>query len=181
MRTSENEYQEITEVDHVRHWELLDGHLREKPGLTWEAAELVSVLSSLLFNQLDRREYRVRIIGRVRRPGTILRPGVCVVPTPFGEEFRGRPDVPAIFSEPLPLVVDVWSRSTGDYDVDVKVPIYQRRGDLEIWRIHPYDQTVTVWRRQEDGSYDESVYRDGIIRLAAVPSVTIEVEQLFDE
>jgi Uma2 family endonuclease len=61
------------------------------------------------------------------------------------------------------------------------VPIYQRRGDAEIWRIHPYEQTVTVWRRQEDGSYDERIYRDGVILPAALPGVTIDLARLFEE
>jgi Uma2 family endonuclease len=179
QRITEAEYQQIVLADHERNWELLDGELREKPGMTWDHDEVVTALSSMLYFQLDRQQYRVRVEGRVRRPGTIFRPDVSVVPTALGDEFRGRPGVLAIFSEPLPLVVEVWSRSTGDYDVDAKVPIYQRRGDLEIWRIHPYERTVTVWRRLEDGSYDEDVYREGILRPTALPGVMIDMAHLF--
>ena len=181
QRITEAEYQQIVLADHERNWELLNGQLREKPATSWDHDEVVSVLSNMLFNQLDRRQYRVRVEGRIRRPGTIFRPGVSVVPTDLGDEFRGRPGVLAIFSEPLPLVVEVWSRSTGNHDVDAKVPIYQQRGDLEIWRIHPYERTVTVWRRREDASYDQSTVREGTIRPAALPGVTIDVAQLFEE
>jgi Uma2 family endonuclease len=79
-------------------------------------------------------------------------PDLMVVPTAYSEEIRDRP-VLAIFSDPLPLVVEIWSPSTGDYDVDAKVPVYQQRGDQEIWRIHPYERTLTSWQRQPDGSY----------------------------
>src|SRR5262249_52319450 len=143
---TEAEYQQIVLADRERNWELLEGQLREKPAMPWDHGEAVSVLSNILYSQLDRRQFRVRVGGRVRRPGTIFRPDVSVVPTALGDEFRGPPGVLAIFSEPLPLVVEVWCRPTGDYDVDAKVPVYQRRGDLEIWRIHPYERNVTVWR-----------------------------------
>ena len=63
-------------------------------------------------------------------------------------------DVLEVYDQPLPLVVEVWSRSTGDYDVEEKLAVYQQRGDLEIWRIHPYERTLTAWRRLPDGSYE---------------------------
>ncbi len=86
----------------------------------------------------------------------------------------------AIFSDPLPLVVEVWSRSTCDYDVETNIPVYMQRGDLEIWRIHPHERTVTSWVRQADGSYQETVYRSGTIRLAALPGVEVAVDDIFD-
>ena len=107
QRITEDEYQQIVLTDHERNWELFEGELREKPGMTWDHDEVVTVLSNLLFNQLDRRQFRVCVEGRVQRPGTIFRPDICVVPTEMGDDFRGRPGVLAIFSEPLPLVVEV--------------------------------------------------------------------------
>ena len=68
-----------------------------------------------------------------------------------------------------------------DYDVERKLPEYRARGDLEIWRIHPYDRTLTAWRRQPDGSYVESVYRDGVVRPEWLPNVTIDLDALFDQ
>jgi len=86
----------------------------------------------------------------------------------------------AIFSGPLPLVVEVWSSSTGDYDVDAKVPVYQQRGDLEIWRIHPYAPTLTSWQRQLDGSYQETVHRGGSVAPIGLPGVTSALNTLWD-
>jgi Uma2 family endonuclease len=84
-----------------------------------------------------------------------------------------------VYTEPLPLVVEVWSPSTGRYDVDRNVPEYQRRGDLEIWRIHPLERTLTAWRRQPDGSYAETVYRSGTVEPVALSAVVIDLEALF--
>jgi Uma2 family endonuclease len=147
--------------------------------MSWRHLDIIMHLGQLLLNQLDRSQYRVFAEGRVRRPtATIFLPDVMVVPTDYGEEIRDLP-VLAIFSDPLPLVVEVWSPSTGDYDVDAKLPVYQQRGDLEIWRIHPYERTLTSWRRQPDGSYRETLHRGGVIAPMALPGVTIDLDTLF--
>ena len=162
-------------------WELHDGRLVEKPGVSWEHLDVVALLNHILQGQLARKEFRVFVESRVRRPeATIFLPDLMVVPTAFGDPLRGRPGTLAIFSAPLPLVVEVWSRSTGDYDVDAKLPIYQQRGDMEIWRIHPYERTITSWQRQADGSYVASLHRDGIVRPVALPGVEINLDELFE-
>ena len=118
--------------------------------------------------------------ARATRPeSTYYVPDVSVIPIALTELLRGRADVLEAYRQALPLVVEVWSPSTGTYDVDEKLPEYQRRGDLEIWRIHPYERTLTVWVRQPDGSYDESVYRGGVVRPAALPDVEIDLDVLF--
>jgi len=83
------------------------------------------------------------------------------------------------YEDPVPLVVEVWSPSTGDYDVEEKLREYQRRGDVEIWRIHPYEHTLTVWRLQTDGNYSETLSRAGQVQLAALPNASIDLDALF--
>ena len=180
QRMSGADYEQFVLAGAEGLWELHDGMLVEKPGMSWEHLNINSLLGYLLQGQLDLGKYRVLIEGRVRRPtDTIFLPDVLVVPISYGEPFRGKPGTLAIFPRPLPLVVEVWSPSTGDYDVDTKIPVYQQRGDLEIWRIHPYERTVTSWVRQPDGSYRETVYRGGVIAPAALPGVEIDLERLF--
>jgi Uma2 family endonuclease len=180
QRISEAEYEHIVAANPDHQWELVDGRLREKPGMTWEHSDLVTWLAYLLLRQLNPSEFRVFAESRVRRPvATIFMPDVLVVPTEYGDEFRGRPGKLAIFSGPLPLVAEIWSQSTGDYDVDAKLPEYQRRGDLEIWRIHPYERTLTIWRRQPDGSYQQTIHRAGIVSLVSLPNVSIDLAELF--
>jgi Uma2 family endonuclease len=150
--------------------------------MTFEHGDVTYELGRLLGNQLDRRQFRIAINEwRVwRSDATIFIPDLVVVPIAFIDEFRGQPGKLAIFSQPLPLVVEVWSASTGDYDVDIKIPVYQQRGDLEIWRIHPYERTLTSWVRQPDGSYRKTVYSDGIVTPIALPGVEIDLARLFD-
>jgi Uma2 family endonuclease len=181
QRMTEEAYQEFVFAHPDGQLELHDGRLVEKPGMTWEHANIAFELGHLLRRQLNRSEFRMLIESRVRRPAaTIFIPDLMVVPTTYGHEFRGRPGTLAIFSDPLPLVVEVWSRSTGDHDVDAKLPIYQQRGDVEIWRIQPYERTVTSWQRQADGSYQQTIYRGGIISPMALPGVEIDLNELFD-
>lgn len=82
--------------------------------------------------------------------------------------------------KPLPQVVEVWSRTTAAYDYAVKLQAYRDRGDQEIWYIHPYERTLTAWRRQPDGSYNEEVYRGGIVPVTFLPGVTIDFDNLPD-
>jgi Uma2 family endonuclease len=182
QRLSETEYEQFVQSTPDGVWELHDGRLVEKPGMSWEHGGVANFLGHFLLLQLDWTKHQVRVNdGRLRKPeDTILIPDVAVVPTTYGREFVGRPGSLAVFSGPLPLVVEVWSPSTGGYDVDTKVPVYQQRGDLEIWRIHPYERTLTRWVRQGDGSYEKSVLRGGVVVLAALPSVTIDLDRLFE-
>ena len=97
----------------------------------------------------------------------------------MGTGLRGTRDKLEIFDEPLPLVVEVWSPSTGGYDLDAKLPEYQRRGDAEIWRLHPYERTLTVSRRLPDGGYAETVHTGGVVRPIALPGVAVDLDALF--
>src|SRR5713101_1769996 len=73
-----------------------------------------------------------------------------------------------------------WSPSTGEYDVEGKLKEYQQRGDAEIWRIHPYERTITAWRRQADGRYTEALYRGGTVPVLSLPGVVIDLATLFE-
>lgn len=84
-----------------------------------------------------------------------------------------------MYEDPVPLVVEVWCPSTGDYDVDKKLDEYRRRGDPEIWRIHPYERILIAWSRQAGGSYAEQMYAGGTIRPAAFPDAVIEFDKLL--
>ena len=181
QRISEEAYQQFVLSGVEGSWELHDGRLVEKPAMTFRHGQIPMLLGHFLLSQLDRAQFQVVSELRVRRSSaTVFVPDLMVVPAAYSEEIRDRP-VLAIFSDPLPLVVEVWSPSTGDYDVDAKLPVYQQRGDLEIWLIHPYERTLTAWRRQPDRSYQETIHREGVVKPAALPGVAIDLGALFDD
>lgn len=180
-RVSEEAYLRLVLEDPSRQWELYDGQLRERPGMTWRHVSTTAYLSHLLQLQLNRDEYEVRINeGRVRRsPANYFIPDILVVPTAVGREFDDRPSTLAISRAPLPLVIEVWSPSTGGYDIDVKLLEYEAREDAEIWRLHPYEQWLLARRRQPHGTYVETRYTGGTVRVESLPNVVIDLDLLF--
>jgi Uma2 family endonuclease len=131
--------------------------------------------------QLDPVEFRVRInAGHLRRSDrNYFIPDLFVLPVAYVGADRDRPDILEVYDRPLPLVVEVWSPSTGLYDVEHKFAEYRRRGDIEIWRLHPFERSLTAWRRQPDGSYTESTQTGGTIDPVALPGVTVDLDELF--
>jgi Uma2 family endonuclease len=182
MPVSVETYERVALEDPEGHWELVCGRLREKPPMTTEHNETARALRDQFVLQIDRSRYAVADgDGRLRiSSGTYYEPDLCIIPRAMVFRLRERPGTFEAYEEPVPLVVEVWSPSTGEYDVDTKIPEYQQRGDLEVWRIHPYDRTLTAWRRQPDGSYTMTLHQGGVIKPMALPDVTIEIERLFD-
>jgi len=184
MPVSEATYERVALEDREGQWELVCGHLRSKPGMTPEHNYALYELDGLLRAQLESKTYVVSVnSGRLRiSTGSFYIPDLCVIPRDFQRrKLREAPARLEVYDEPLPLVVEVWSPSTGEYDVEEKLREYQRRGDQEIWRIHPYERTLTAWCLQPNGSYEETLYRDGAVRPASLPSVSVELKALFPE
>ena len=164
-------------------WELDRGHLRSKPGGTIEHNCALRVLHRRLVLQLAEPEYAVSSNGgrlSISRD-TYFVPDLFVIPRAFvDQKLREMPDQLEVYDEPMPLVVEVWSDVVGDYDVEEKLRRYQQRGDLELWRIHPTEQTLVAWRRRLDGSYSETRCEGGTVRPLALANVTIELARLFE-
>jgi Uma2 family endonuclease len=180
MPISEATYEQVALEDPEGFWELHCGKLRQKPGMSADHNEIMSELHGSLYQQLDREQFRVRSnAGRVRRSAqNYYIPDVSVLPADRVRAQLGTRRL-EVYSEPLPLVVEIWSPSTGDYDVDEKLPEYKRRGDLEIWRIHPFERTLISWVRQPDGSYVETLVTGGVVHPVALPGVSIDLDRLF--
>ncbi|MFN8593543.1 MAG: Uma2 family endonuclease [Thermomicrobiales bacterium] len=179
---SEQEYIDLAMNDTDHNWEMWDGVLVEKPLMSMKHDDVASYLGFLLQAQLDRRNYRVNVNGGKTRytPRNFYIPDVVVIPTEFVLPHLDDPRAFNAFNEPLPLVVEIWSRTTGAYDMAAKLPLYRQRGDAEIWFLHPYDRSPSVWRRQPDGRYRETVHHGGTVAVASLPGVTIDLDALLD-
>jgi len=182
MPVSFAEYEQVVLDDGDNIWELVCGELVKRPPMTTEHEEVSAQLARQLIGQLDRRDYSVRAnSGRLRVPsGNYRVPDVVVIPRAYVDRLRAVPGTFEVHTEPMPLVVEVWSRSTGGYDTEEKLREYQDRSDLEVWRIHPYRRTLTRWIRQADGAYLESVVTEGVVEPAYLPRVVIDVADLFE-
>ena len=174
-------FEEIAYEDRDGRWELHEGRLRGKPFVSQQHGDLYYQLGLQLGILVDRNAMWINTNNpRVRTPnGNVYIPDLVVIPAELGRSHRAPEHRLAIYDEALPLVVEVWSPSTGDYDVATKVPAYQARGDQEIWRLHPFDATLTIWRRRPDGSYDEETRATGVVEVASLPGVRIDLDALF--
>jgi Uma2 family endonuclease len=174
-------YEEIALEDRDHQWELHRGQLREKPAMSVAHNWAMRKLGWRLKEQLDGSEYAVIVdSGRVRRSQeNYYIPDVMVVPIAAVRRLFDHPRQLEVYDEPLPFVSEFWSPSTGSYDVDEKLDEYMNRGDREIWRAHQFARTISAWHRQPDGTYAKTEYRGGVVRLFALPDVTIDLDDLF--
>ena len=175
-------YKELALHERAR-WELAPCiGLRRKPPMGREHALSSATLLSHLGRSLDGKPFTIlmnapslELVDGVH----YFIPDVCVIPHGLWGPRSNRPTGLWTLAAALPLVVEVWSPSTGEYDMETKFAEYRARGDQEIWRIHPYEMTVTTWRRQQDGSYEETVYTSGEIPVLSLPGVVIPFDVLF--
>ena len=182
VRMSERAYQELALRQPDGFWELWGDGPRQKPAMTYAHNVVPRTLRDILLEQLPRREFVIAETAKLRtRDGHYFIPDLCVFPRVLQTPLREKPRTFEVYSPPVSLVVEVWSPSTGEYDVEKKFPEYRARGDEEIWRVHPYDLTVTVWRKQASGSYTETLYRAGdTMHVMSLPNVQIVLDELFE-
>jgi Uma2 family endonuclease len=178
-RITEQEYR-VLALEESR-LELWDGEPREKPLMSSAHEDIAAYLGHLLMSQVDRKSFRVSINGVEARisGSTYFIPDVTVIPTAWVVPFRDDPRHVAAHADPLPLVVEIWSRTNGAYDFERKLDSYRKRGDAEMWYIHPYERTLIVWRLQDDGIYDEAHYTGGAIPVSSLPGVVIDLDDLL--
>lgn len=189
MPLTDRTYEAVALEDDDATWELHEGRLVAKPPESFRHNDVTGELFFLLANQLSRKEFHVRTnAGRVRYDHdeyhlTFYVPDVFVIPDALTWPLRNTHRL-EVYRDPLPLIAEVWSPPiTGvyyAYDSDAKTAVYQQRGDLEIYRLDPWERTLTAHRRQSGGDYDETVYRGGTVQPIALPNVTIDLDVLFD-
>ena len=180
---SEREYRDLALHDPDCAWELWDGALVAKPPMSRRHDDVAFFLGHMLQSQLDRAEFRVNVNGgKTRYTGrNYFEPDVIVIPATLVQPFANDPYTFNAYAEPLPLVAEIWSPSTGAYDIAAKIPLYRQRGDREIVFLHPYERFLAAWRRQPDGSYTDQTYRGGIVPFTSLPGVTIDLDALLAE
>lgn len=140
-----------------------------------------------------------RHAGTVNRTGDVLRESLgnrVLVSTqnpvrlpPYSEP---QPDIAVlvrradyyIASHPMPdeiyLLIEV-ADSSRAMDLAVKMPMYARAGIRELWIIDLTLNQIEVYRRPENGVYQEraTLLRGGTLTIAAFPDISIPVTDLI--
>jgi Uma2 family endonuclease len=181
MSVSQELYESVSVEDPEGRWELHEGKLREKPVMSYAHKEVMFEIGFQLGAQLDPDLFLVRSnAGRLRlAPDTVYIPDVFVIPRSAVGEMGA--NVPALdtYAEPARVVVEVWSPSTGEYDIDQKIPQYAVHGDREIWRVHPRERSIEVWVRAEGGSYSHQIQQGGTLSLRWLPGIRVDSDPIF--
>ena len=174
-------YEHLALHEEYRFVELRDGALVEKPPMTFRHVLTIDELAHHLRSQTERREHLVFVENaRLRVGDTYVIPDIAVVEIAVARALLEQsPDRLAVYDDPVPLVVEVWSPSTGQYDVATKLPLYRARGDREIWFLQPIARTLTAWCRQDDGTFAEVIHTGGVVASTALPGVRVDLAALF--
>src|SRR5581483_12445189 len=122
MSVSEATYRQLALEDSDGQWELYCGRIRQKPDMTYEHNDVMYEIGRILGNQLGREQYRVRVnAGRTHiAAGTYYIPDVSVIPLEQARTQQGTLQL-EVYDEPLPLVIEVWSRLIYDEDVGLRL------------------------------------------------------------
>jgi Uma2 family endonuclease len=183
MGVSAKTYERVALEDPDGLWELWCGQLRRKPPMTFQHDNAIEYLDYRLKQQLDEAKYSVRTHPvRLRAPsGSYYIPDLCVIPRGAARQALIERGLElAVYDDPMPLVVEVWSPSTGSKDLNLKLAEYRDRGDGEIWFVHPRRRTLTIWRRQPGGTYTRTQHTAGTVELTTLPAARIVVSELFE-
>src|SRR5688572_25168044 len=126
MPVTEETYERLALEDIEGQWELVGGRPRQKPGMTQEHNYIARKLVRRIGAHLDESRFDVShnsIRVRIGNGNTFI-PDVAVVPIAQMPGLRGTGRLET-YRDAIPFVAEVWSRSTGGYDVDTKVPEYR--------------------------------------------------------
>lgn len=162
-------------------WEPVDGRRREKPAMTLWHNDARALLGHALMRSLDSSRFRVHCGGA--RLELIERnyfvPDLVVIPAESSMPLRAQVFASNFYASPLSLLVEIWPPPTDAWCVDEKIPLYKARGDKEIWRMRPYERTLTIGRRQPGETCSESFHKNGAFHPAFHPNVAIDLGRLF--
>ncbi len=78
------------------------------------------------------------------------------------------------------LIVEVLSPSTRDLDLGAKKILYARHGVIEYWVLDLHDQTVSIYRLEEDVATPKlRLEGDATLTSDVVPGFALPLEELF--
>ena len=71
------------------------------------------------------------------------------------------------------LVVEILSKSTGDYDRHLKKQLYEQSGIPEYWIVDPENQTVEQLKLGHDAHYESTIVADEIVFTPTTATVDL--------
>ena len=162
----------LTEDDRV---ELLDGELANMTPIGSSHAACVDRLTRILTSLLGQKA-----IARIQNP---VRLSELSEPQPDVTLLVPRPD---FYSSAHPGPRDVYllievADTTGDYDRQVKLPLYAGAGISEVWLVDLAARQVEVYREPSQGSYRTTSVTKAGQRLSplAFPELALDAKDIL--
>jgi Uma2 family endonuclease len=175
-------YAQLALEDPESRWEMWAGEVRRKPPESFLHGALIDALVEQLVPQLVGGAYRLSVnhARLMVDPHQVCLPDLALVPRALTERaVRERPRALEAYHTALPLVIDVWTPATAEYDVDAKIPEYRRTSTDEVWLVHPAARAVTTWIRRPSGGYHEVIRAGGLLSPARIPDLKLDIHALF--
>ena len=169
-------------------WEIIDGEafaMSPAPGRRHQllSGELFRQLANYLKGkpcQVFAAPFDVRLSERTgltdEKIVTVVQPDIIVVcdKSKLDEQgCNGAPD----------FIIEISSPSTSKNDLTKKFDLYQRHGVREYWIIHPAEQTLLVYKTEEDGAYGkpDRYAWDGKVSVPLLGELEIDLVEVFAE
>jgi len=187
------EHEGFTYVDYLtwpddERWEIIEGvayAMSPSPGVKHQSIsmELSRQFSTYLKGkacQIFAAPFDVRLSDQ---PGvsdnyvaTVVQPDLVVVCD------RSKLDERGCNSEP-DLVIEILSRATAARDLKVKFDLYERNGVKEYWIIQPVDQTLMIFKLQDNGKYGapERYASSDTVPVQLLGDLAIDLGEVFAE
>jgi Uma2 family endonuclease len=169
-------------------WELINGvayDMSPAPGRRHQ--EISIALASQFYTYLKGKlckvydaPFDVRLVETVDEHDnvtcTVVQPDIVVICDSSKLDNRGCKGAPDI-------VVEIVSPSTGSYDLTTKFDMYQRHSVKEYWIVLPEEQTVMVFKLQQNGMFGSPDRFGGTDRIAVtmLGELIIDLADVFAE
>jgi Uma2 family endonuclease len=175
-------YAQLALEDPEGRWEMASGATRRKPPESFLHGAVIDALVEQIVPQLRGSPFRLSVnhARLMIDPYQVCLPDLVVLPRALSARaVAERPRALETYHTGLPLVIEVWTPATAEYDVEAKIPEYRRAGTDEIWLVHPTARAVTVWVRRPAAGYQEIIRGGGVLTPARIPDLALDIDALF--
>ncbi|HYF51967.1 MAG TPA: Uma2 family endonuclease [Planctomycetota bacterium] len=160
------------------HYQLIDGDLTLSPSPNFHHQELIGTLYFELraFNT----QHKLGVVALapldvVLSDVDVLQPDILFVANARKKIIRKE----GVFGAP-DLCIEILSPSNRKLDLGIKRQLYARHGVIEYWIVDPDDNTVSVYRLQEETEQPRAKLDDrATLTSALLPGFELKLERLF--
>jgi Uma2 family endonuclease len=178
-----------------RKFSISDYHRMAETGILSEN-ERIELIAGDIVTKIPVGSRHTSCVKSLRQLFTTMLADTVVVwvqnPICLGEYSEPEPDLallklrPDLYSEHRPTAKDVFlivemTEQAGDYERDVKLPVYAQAGFGEVWLVNIKDMKVEVYTNPAGQEYDmyHKFCQEHTITSVVFPNLRIPVEKIF--